>query len=475
MNNVEYTPPRARRNRRLALTTLIILGAAAAPGALAQTIRGGPGGNSPLAGIQDDRVVQVDPGRRMRMMADAGARITRVDLRWDQVAKSRPGNAADPNDPAYDWTVYDGVVRAARQNRIQVVFSVWGTPEWAVNRSLFAQGDLNYGTQTFPPTDADDFARFAQALARRYGRLGVKKWEGWNEPNVPMFLQPQFRRSGSRYVPVSPTIYANLQRAFYRGIKSVDRTAQVAGVVTSPAGNVIKPGQVPVRVIPMTFVRMLNAPSLRPPMDYVSHHPYPQRPRSDRPTRPGRAYSDLYNLQEFTRAVDATYLRGKRLWLTEYGFSTAAVPEYRIVVSQAGQATNIADAFVRIKRDRRVAMGIYYFLQDHPGWRSGLVTMSGRRKLGYAAHALPLWPRTTGRTSVLWGQVRNTTRATRVTVQVRRGTRWVSSRVVRTSADGTFSLSVQSARRVQVRVHWKGTTRAGTKVVRVSRPIIVGG
>jgi len=457
------------------VTAALAVGAAVAPSVNAATIRGGNAGNSFLAGIQDDRAIQVDPQKRFKLMAEAGARIARIDLRWDFVAKSRPGNAADDKDPAYDWTIYDGVVKAARKNKMQIVFTVWGTPGWAVNRSLFSQGDLSYGEHTFPPTNADDFGRFGQALARRYGKLGVKKWEGWNEPNVPIFLQPQFRRSGNTHVPVSPIHYFRLQKAFYRGIKSVDRKAQVAGVVTSPAGNVIKPGKTPLRVIPTTFVRTLNRSALRPPMDYVAHHPYPVRQRTDRPSRPGRAYADLYNLEEFTRAVDRTYLRGKRLWLTEYGFSTSKVPEYDIIVSPAGQANNIGDAYVRIKKNRRVAMGIYYFLQDHPGWRSGLVTAALKRKPGYNAHALPLWPRTTGRTTVLWGQARTAIGRTNVTVQTLRNGRWRFARSVRTTPDGSFTVRVTSANRTRVRVVWKGKTRAGTKVVRVSRPIVAGG
>ncbi len=477
MHMINDTPSaRGRRGRTLAVSAVLALGAAAAaPSLNAQTVRGGPAPGSFLPGIQDDRAIQVEPQKRFRMMAEAGARIARIDLRWDFVAKSRPGNAANDKDPAYDWTIYDGVVQAARKNRMQIVFTVWGTPEWAVNRSLIQHGDLNYGIHTFPPLNADDFGRFGQALARRYGKLGVKKWEGWNEPNVPIFLQPQFLKRGNTHVPYSPRIYAPLQRAFYRGIKSVDRRAQVAGVVTSPAGNVIKPGQTPARVIPTTFVRMLNSPGLRPPMDFVAHHPYPTRQRTDRPTRPGRAYADLYNLDEFTRTVDRTYLRGKRLWLTEYGFSTSKVPEYDTIVSPAGQANNINDAFVRIKKNRRVAMGVYYFLQDHPGWRSGLYMMNLRKKVGHDAHALPLWPRTTGRTSVLWGQARTAIGRTTVRVQTRTGGAWRTTRVIRTAADGSFNVTVNSARRVQVRVHWKGKTRAGTNVVRMSRPVTVGG
>jgi len=449
-----------------------VLGAAAGSASAATTIRPLAPGTSPLAGIQDDRAIQVDPQKRFKMMADAGARIARIDLRWDHIAKSRPANPADPADPAYDWSVYDGVVAAARRNRVEVLFSVWGTPTWAVDHSMVAHGDASFGMYTFPPKNADDFRTFSIALAKRYTKLGVRRWEGWNEPNVPMFLQPQFKRVNNRSVPESPKIYSNLQKAFHSGIKAVNRKAQIGGVVTAPAGDA--PGAAnPVRVIPMDFVRELNRPGLRPPMDFVSHHPYPLRQRTDKKTKPGfkPSYSDLYNLADFTKAVDATYLRGKRLWLTEYGFSTSPVDHYDIIVSPARQADNIGDAYWRMKSNRRVAMSIYYFLQDHPGWRSGLLNMNGSKKPAYQAHALPLWPRRVGSATNVYGQVRDTVKRTRVTIQERRRGRWVTARVITTAPDGGFVASVRTTGRTQIRAYWKGKTRSGTNVVRLSRPV----
>lgn len=422
-------------------------------------------GGSPIAGIQDDRVLQGDPLPRMRTMADAGARIVRVDLRWDRIAPSRPSNAADPNDPAYAWAQYDRIVAAAKRYRLEVLFTVWGTPAWAVDTNLFAYGDLQYGSQSFAPRNAADFHQFAQAAAGRYGPQGVRKWEGWNEPNIPMFLQPQFRRVNGLPVAVSPKIYSDLQRAFSTGIKRVDPRAQVAGLVTAPAGSA--GGLDPTRVVPMTFARQLNRPGLRPPMDVVSHHPYPVRTRTNKPTPPGRAYSDLYNLGEMTKAVDATYLRGKHLWLTEYGFSTAAVPEYPTVVTAKGQATSIADAYWRTRTNRRVDMAVYYLLQDHQGWRSGLYKQSGQIKAGLQAHALPLW----ANRRTLYGQVRNATGRTRVAIQQRRGGRWVLARTIATANDGSFTVRVTG--RAEVRAQWRGTSRSGNRIIRTSAPVRV--
>jgi len=457
---------RRRLRRHIAA---LVLGAVAlmvtVGSAQAATVRALAPGTSPLSGIQDDRVIQGDPLTRIRMMANAGARIIRVDLRWDAVSTRQPADATNPDDPAYDWSTYDRVVVAARRSRMEVLFTVWGTPSWAVDTSLFAYGDLSYGTASFAPRDPGDLGRFAQAAARRYAPLGVRRWEGWNEPNIPMFLQPQYRWVNGLPVAVSPEIYAGLQRAFYQGIKSVDARSQVAGLVTAPAGNA--GGLDPTRVVPMAFVRALNRSDLRPPMDVVSHHPYPVRARTNVPTPPGRAYADLYNLKHMITAVDATYLRGRKLWLTEYGFSTAPVPEYKLVVSPKGQAANISDAYWRTKTDRRVTMAIYYLLQDHTGWKSGLYAQNGAAKPGLQAYAMPFW----ARGATVYGQVRTTTGRTRVTIQERLGSRWITRRVVTTAADGTYVIRVTG--RAEVRALWRGTTRVGARVVRTSPPVKV--
>ncbi len=451
--------------RRIVLAGAGAVAVLATTNAAAATVQPMASTPSPLVGMQDDRVIQADPLVRMRMMADAGARVARVDLRWDRVATRAPADASDPGDPAYDWTTYDQVVAAARRYRMEVLFTVWGTPSWAVDTALFAYGDLSYGTASFAPRDPGDLGRFAQAAARRYAPLGVHKWEGWNEPNVPMYLQPQYTRVNGLPVAASPAIYSGLQRAFYEGIKSIDPRSQVAGVVTSPAGN---PGGLdPTRVVPMTFVRLLGRAGLRPPMDVVSHHPYPVRARTDKPTPPGRAYADLYNLRDMITAVDSTYLRGKKLWLTEYGFSTSSVPEYRVIVSPKGQAANIADAHWRLSTNRRVSMAVYYLLQDHPGWRSGLYTQNGAAKPGRQAYSLPMWAR--GR--LVYGQVRNATGRTRVAIQQRRGNRWVTARTVTTTADGSFRVRVTG--RAQLRAQWRGTARTGQRVTRISIPVRV--
>lgn len=82
---------------------------------------------APVAALQDDRIYQegVDPAPRVRLMSNLGARIIRVDLRWDLVAGRRPADPGNPKDGAYDWSQYDRIVSAARANKVAILFTVW--------------------------------------------------------------------------------------------------------------------------------------------------------------------------------------------------------------------------------------------------------------------------------------------------------------------------------------------------------------
>jgi len=463
--------------RALALGAFAVLGLVAGcggGGGEPPQARSGQPARSAVVGLQDDTVYKPgqDPAERVAQIADAGAKVMRVDLIWDQVAPTRPANAEDPGDPAYRWAEYDAVVREARANGLDVLFTVWGTPAWAADPTVAVRKDQPAWARR--PADPADFGAFGAAAARRYAPKGVHLWEGWNEPNIPLFLYPQYERRGGRWVATSPRTYAGLQRAFFEGVKGADPAAVVAGVVTAPAGD-RRQSPPPVRVTPDDFVAALDAPGLRPPMDVVSHHPYPQTKPRDR-TPPGRNYIDLYNLDVLTAALDRTYLRGKGLWLTEYGFGTESLPIYPLAFTPEEQSAAIADAFRRVRENPRVRLFSYYLLRDHAQWKSGLLDMEGRAKPGRDAFALPLAalgvdPAPAGAARRLVGQVRAAGDPVTAQVQWRSGDAWKPLTDVRTGPDGTFTLTLTPSRDVEVRAIWTGTGRSGRDGTWTSAPV----
>ena len=114
-------------------------------------------------------------------------------------------------------------------------------------------------------------------LAARYsGRTGhgtVGLWSIWNEPNIELFLTPQF--SGKKIV--GPANYAKLFKAAYAGIKGANPYAKVAAGETSARGRDKPLSGVSASVAPGTFARLLGqVKGLK--FDAWAHHPYPTSP-----------------------------------------------------------------------------------------------------------------------------------------------------------------------------------------------------
>ena len=115
----------------------------------------------------------------------------RLLVHWDQTAPSRPALPSDPFDAAYSFDDLDDAIRTAQEADMEVLLSLVGTPRWA-----------NGGkSPNVMPTRLVDFTAFARAIAARYsgryeGYPFVRFWSIWNEPNLQIFLTPQYDRQG---------------------------------------------------------------------------------------------------------------------------------------------------------------------------------------------------------------------------------------------------------------------------------------
>jgi hypothetical protein len=338
---------------------------------------------APIASLQDDNLVNVSGpalDARLDALAATGAKATRVDVLWREVAQTRPADARDPADPAYDWSRYDQIVRGLAARGVATLMDFYLTPEWA-SRS---------GSPTAAPRAADG-ARFAAALARRYsgtfaaggGALPeVRRIEVWNEPNLPGFWNPQCRRGPrGKALLVSPSAYASLLAASYREIKTANPRAIVVGGAAGPAGA--SPTACPTdgraAVGSLDFVRRVADEG--PPIDAWSMHIYPIG-------SPLQAFfvPSWSTLPQVIRQVDRL-APGAPIHITETGYHTSYNRFHRYFVSEEQQAAWVDETMVAASRNPRVQLVTWFNFQDNPRWTGGLLRVDGTRKPAYARFA----------------------------------------------------------------------------------------
>lgn len=164
---------------------------------------------------------------------------------------------------------------------------------------------LNYNNSIYGPTSAittdsnrQAYARYCQEVVSRYAPIGVKHYEIWNEPNIPIFWSP---------IPDASQYYELLKVA-YTAIKSIDSTVTILGCATSPAeGN-------PYPYIDwLTFINSVFSLGGGSYMDGVSFHIY----------KFGTLPEDFFST--YINNLQAIVGTEKPLWITEFGYPTSKV------------------------------------------------------------------------------------------------------------------------------------------------------
>jgi hypothetical protein len=376
--------------KQLALIAFLAVGLAVVAGLVAPSAQPRQQSRNLIVGIFDEQETFGDPTWAFPQYKLLGVEALRVNLYWGGPSgvarKKRPANAVNPNDPAYDWTIYDAMVKQSAENKIKPVFSILWTPSWAGPAKNMA------------PRRTIDLRNFAFAAAKRYSGSfhptpdspalpAVRHWTAWNEPNNPVFLKPQFQKiSRHKYRLSSPRIYAGMCNAIMAGVHLTGLAGEkVACGVTAPRGN--NTGTQPrASVSPLIFLRGLKRAHAR--FDVYAHHPYYQHPsESPRKPPPGPRAITLGNINELLRELTRLY-GNKHLWITEYGYQTNP-PDRSFGVSWVKQATYLSQAYGIARANPRIDMMIWFLVKDEArignGWQSGLYTATGRRKPSWQA------------------------------------------------------------------------------------------
>ncbi len=370
----------------LAVVATAILAASARPAHASRYLR---------VGIYDDAQTLYGPvDKTFAYINELHAQEVRVTLYWGGpfgVAAHRPAHATNPDDPAYDWALYDRAVDYATQAGAHVLFSIYGTPAWANGNKAI----------NVAPTRIVDLRNFAYAAARRYsgtfmgpdGRVlpNVKEWLAWNEPNNPVFLSPQFQYKHKTWELQAAHDYAQICNAVYNGVhRTLIGRERVGCGATAPRGN-NNPGSSRPSTSPIAFLRAAKKFGLKT-FDAWAHHPYYATPADTPMSKPhtsnGAAATavTLGNIGELIHEVTRLYGR-KRIWITEYGYQTDP-PDPIVGVTYAKQAAYLKQAFMIARKNPRIDMILWFLLKDEPnlsGWQSGLLTYRGAKKPAFNA------------------------------------------------------------------------------------------
>ncbi len=454
-------------------------------------------------GIADDAALLNEPSDARAAAAVAawaalGIDDVRIFVQWQAIApglsdvKAPDGfDSADPNSPGYDWSRVDRAVSLVSAAGMRPLLVVTGPgPLWA--SQVPARHSIRYKPRP------DLFGQFARAAALRYAGA-VDRWIIWNEPNLPLWLQPQNTCKGKRCTPYAPHLYRRLVQAAYPAIKTVDPTSTVLFGALAPNGeNSTKQNA---RTRPLAFIRSLGCVKVTlkrdrsgpckgfKPLtaDGLAYHPHATTlaPNQAQAILDNASIGDLPRLE---RTLDATQRAGglKKagggkfgLYFTEWGYQTRP-PDNTRGVSLAKQSRYLQQGAYIGYKDPRVKLLTQYEWRDerirrsasdrYSGWQSGLRFVSDKAKPSLATFANPFFvdQRPGSRSARLWGQVRPGVTHS-VTVERRRAgsKRWTKVRTLTTNGAGYWKLTQTVNATTDYRFSWQPTDQYDAPVGKV--------
>jgi hypothetical protein len=363
-----------------------------------------------------------------------GAQMIRLDVDWSSVAPAKPPAGFDPSNPSspgYNWTTVDEQVRELAAADFPILITVQFAPKWAEGPDMPKTATAG----TWEP-NATDFGEFAQAIAQRYDGSypdpltpgaslpRVSYWQAWDEPNLPEYLAPQWIETGSRsYEPVSPTIYRNMQNAFYQAVKAVSPENYDVEGGLGPYGD--SPSTNPTaRMHPVAFERDLlclgenlqeTAGCPGPTyFDAIDSHPYGiSGPTSTAYYADDVSVPDVHKLTTVLRAAQqagTVMPHGvKGNWVTEISWDTDP-PDPEAVPIQEESRWLEQSLYVLWKQ--RVTTILWWQLVDSPPipnyadtYQAGVFFLNGTPKPGATAFKFPFITFRSSRTRVTgWGR-----------------------------------------------------------------------
>jgi hypothetical protein len=308
-------------------------------------------------------VGQPDPGRYVGLVEAGGATSLRDDVSWA---------AAEPARGRFSWDGADEIVAQAVGHHLHPLLIVDRSPMWASGGS-----PANSDWYWLPPRHPADYARFAAAVAARYGAGGVF----WRQhPFLPRYLPAglelwnEENRSGfwGGRTP-SPRLYAAMVTAAYSAIKRADPavTVVIGGLAPAGAYGDVTCGGHPgsghdaVEWNPVSYLQALYAGGIGGHFDALGWHSYyywtgataAQMLAYNRCS----PWTQLAGTPVSARSLMAAHGdAAKRIWITETGAPTCIPGAAYACVTRAQQAA-LAAAAARLWNSLDWAGGFYWY------------------------------------------------------------------------------------------------------------------
>lgn len=247
----------------------------------------------------------------LELVTDGGFVWVRQDFPWA---------AMEPAPGRYEWTTWDRIVAAVAAQGLRLIAVLDQAPAWAGS----------------PPRPAD-FARFAGALAERYGQQ-IDHYQIWHNPNL----------SDGWGAPPNAAAYAELLRQATQAIRTADPQARILLGSLAPTRE-----QGPDNLTDLAFLRALYAAGAGPYFDIASVQPYGFDTGPD-DRRVGEGVLNFSRALLLREEMIAHGDQGKAVWASHFGWNSlpAQWNDFPSIWGQVDQATQAAYTGAAMQRAR---------------------------------------------------------------------------------------------------------------------------
>jgi hypothetical protein len=312
---ISLRAPRLAEKLSLCAIALAVLG-----GALLAQPSVADGSSRPLGVVS-----QTDPSEaEFEAMRRGGVGTYRWLVSWPSLQTSA--------DAPPDWSATDRIVTNLAKNDIRPLPMIQGSPCFVVDCSRIPPERAHNSPPLGSPQARRAWSDFLGELVGRYGPDGtfwsanpavpyrpIGVWQIWNEQNAPKFYAP------------SPSVegYAELLAISSQAIRSRDPEAQI--LLGGMFGDPSEPGSIEA---PRFLDELYGIPGTERNFDGVAVHPY------------SRDVAGVeQQMLDIRRVIEANGDAETPIWVTELGWGSGDGPRGRLIVTPAGQARRLGEAF----------------------------------------------------------------------------------------------------------------------------------